>query len=80
MNVRLFRWSRALELALKHKKHVDTVLGYRERYLERFGKIETHKMYLQYGKEVEINWETIKTKINLEKEDERSRGGGGAHK
>lgn len=31
MNVRLFRFGRALDIALKHKKHVDTVLGYRAR-------------------------------------------------
>lgn len=31
---------------------------------------------MQYSKEVEVNWETIKTKIQLEKEDERARAGG----
>jgi hypothetical protein len=29
MNVRLFRWHRALELSVKYKTHTDTVLGYR---------------------------------------------------
>ena len=29
MNIKLFRWDRALELALQHKTHVDTVLAYR---------------------------------------------------
>ena len=27
LNLRLFNWSRALELAVQHKTHVDTVLG-----------------------------------------------------
>lgn len=39
---------RALELAVKHKTHVDTVLGYRQRYLERFSKKENIKRYQQY--------------------------------
>ena len=39
---------RALELAVKHKTHVDTVLGYRQRYLERFVKKENIKRYQQY--------------------------------
>jgi intraflagellar transport protein 80 len=75
MNVRLFRWGRALEVAVKHKKHVDTVLGYRARYLDRFQKQETNAKFQQYAREVEVNWETIKAKIQLEKEDERARSG-----
>ena len=78
MNIRLFRWSRALDLALKHKKHVDTVLGYRARYLESFGKAETHAKFLQCAREgIEVDWEAIKAKIKQEKEDERARSGGG---
>ena len=30
MNIRLFRWTRALNLAEQYKSHVDTVLGYRQ--------------------------------------------------
>ena len=30
MNIRLFKWERALELAAQHKMHVDTVLAYRQ--------------------------------------------------
>jgi intraflagellar transport protein 80 len=77
MNIRLFRWNRALDIALKYKKHVDTVIGYRARYLERFGKTETNSKFLQYSKEVEVNWETIKAKIANEKDDERARSGMG---
>lgn len=40
---------RALELAVKHKTHVDTVLAYRKKYLENFDKEETNKRYLQYA-------------------------------
>lgn len=45
MNVPFFR---ALELAVKHKTHVDTVLGYRQKYMEQYGKKEANKRFLQY--------------------------------
>jgi intraflagellar transport protein 80 len=35
LNVKLFRWQRALELAQKHRQHVDTVLLYRSRWVGR---------------------------------------------
>lgn len=33
MNVKLFRWERALDLAQQYKQHIETVLWYRRRYL-----------------------------------------------
>lgn len=45
---------RALELAVKYKTHVDTVLAYRQKFLETFGKQETNKRYLQYAEGVSI--------------------------
>jgi len=33
LNLNLYRWARALELAVKYKSHVDTVMGYRQKYL-----------------------------------------------
>lgn len=47
---------RALELAVKHKTHVDTVLAYRQKFLEDFGKKETSKQFLQYAEGVSILW------------------------
>lgn len=44
--------SRALELAVKHKTHVDTVLAYREKFLQTFGRKETNKRFLQYAEGV----------------------------
>ncbi|CAM9607280.1 unnamed protein product, partial [Choristocarpus tenellus] len=52
LNIRLFRWSRALEVAVQGRTHVDTVLGYRQRYLDRFGKQETDPRFLQYAEQV----------------------------
>lgn len=78
LNVRLFRWDRALELALRHKSHVDTVLGYRKRFLDKFGgREETNPRFLQYAADVEVDWEAIRAKKQKEKEDERLRGDGG---
>lgn len=43
---------RALELAVKHKTHVDTVLAYRGKFLQTFGRKETNKRFLQYSEGV----------------------------
>jgi len=45
---------RALELAVKHKTHIDTVLAYRQRYLHNFGKRETNKRFVQYSEGVRV--------------------------
>lgn len=44
--------ARALELAVKHKTHVDTVLAYREKFLQKFDRKETNKRLLQYAEGV----------------------------
>ncbi|XP_030898538.1 intraflagellar transport protein 80 homolog isoform X3 [Melopsittacus undulatus] len=49
VNINLYNWDRALELAVKHKTHVDTVLAYRQKFLEDFGRKETNKRFLQYA-------------------------------
>lgn len=68
LNIRLFKWERALELALKKKTHVDTVIAFRQRYLTQIGKEETLKQFIENA--VEYNWETIQLKIKQEKEKE----------
>lgn len=74
MNLTLYRWNRALDIALKFKTHVDTVLGYRQKYLEEFQKKETNAKFLQYASQVNIDWEAIATKEAQEAASER-RGG-----
>jgi len=79
LNIRLYRWNRALELAVKYRSHVDTVLGYRQRFLETFKKQETDAQFLQYKDKVTIDWDAIKAKKEKEKEEEMeraNRGGG----
>lgn len=46
--------SRALELAVKHKTHVDTVLAYRQKFLDDFGRKETNQRFLQYAEGASI--------------------------
>lgn len=44
--------SRALELAIQYKTHVDTVLAYRQKYLEELGCEEIIKKFQQYNEKV----------------------------
>jgi intraflagellar transport protein 80 len=77
MNLRLFRWARALDLAVKYKSHLDTVLAYRQKYLQEFSKTETNPRFLQLAEQVTYEWDTIKAKEEQELDDEGSRRGGG---
>ena len=52
MNITLYRWGRALDIAMKHRSHVDTVIGYRQRYLEQFGKTESEQKFIQCSSQV----------------------------
>ncbi|KAG8445234.1 hypothetical protein GDO86_010132 [Hymenochirus boettgeri] len=76
LNIDSYNWERALELAVRHKTHVDTVLAYRKKYLDDFNKKETNKRFLQYAEGVEVDWEKITAKIEMEllKEKERVSG------
>jgi intraflagellar transport protein 80 len=33
LNIKLYRWDRALDIAINNKTHVDTVIAYRKRFL-----------------------------------------------
>jgi len=80
LNVRLYRWDRALDIAIKFRSHVDTVLGYRQKYLEQFGKKENNQRFIQYSSQVQVNWEAIQAKEEKEVEDEKHRVGGSSGK
>lgn len=43
MHIDGYRWERALKLSRDFKVHLDTVIAYRRRYLERIGKEENNK-------------------------------------
>lgn len=73
IHINLYSWDRALELAVKYKTHVDTVLAHRHKFLQDFGKQETNKRFLQYSEGVEVDWEKIQAKIEMEFAKERER-------
>ena len=75
MNIKLFNFSRALELAVQHKTHVDTVLWYRQRFLDNFKRKESDETFLSYAASVDLNEDAIRAKIKSEKEKEASRPG-----
>ena len=54
LNINLFRWDRALNLALTHKQHIDTVLAYRQKYLASVGLEENNSKFIELSKEVSI--------------------------
>jgi len=70
LNIRMHRWGDALELALKHQTHVDTVLAYRARHLAQMKHMETNDQFKQWASQVEVDWDTVKKKIALEKDAE----------
>lgn len=61
LNIYLHQWEKALDLAIKHKTHVDTVLAFRVKHLTRCEKEETIQKYIEYMKEVEIDWDQVRS-------------------
>lgn len=62
LNINLFRWERALEIAQLGKQHIDTVVGYRQRFLATMGKKETSDKFLAAASTVTVDWEVIKVR------------------
>ena len=76
MNIRLYRWNRAMEIAEKNRNHIDTVLAYRRKYLDQFGIEERDSKFLQYVNQ-ETDWDAVDNEESRENEEERLRGSGG---
>ncbi len=70
MNIKLFRWERALDIAIQNKSHVDTVIAYRKRFLTGQAKEEDIDKFKQYSRDLEVDWETVKAKIRADKDRE----------
>merc|ERR1712032_1401484 len=70
MFIRLHRWNDALELALKHQTHVDTVLAYRQQHLQQMKHVETNDQFEHWAQQMEVDWDTVKKKIAMEKDTE----------
>ncbi|KAL2750901.1 intraflagellar transport protein 80 isoform X1 [Vespula maculifrons] len=46
LNIKVYNWNRALELAIRHKKQIEEVLNARKDYLKTLKKEETNSSYL----------------------------------
>ena len=73
MNIHLHQWEKALDLSIKHKTHVDTVLAYRIKHLQRCDAEETIDKYNAYMKEVDVDWEKVAQKVEAEFQKEREK-------
>ena len=45
MNIKMYKWDKALDIAIAQKTHVDTVIAYRKRFLEQYQKEETNERF-----------------------------------
>lgn len=66
MNSAIRRAFRALDLAIKHKTHVDTVLYLRQQYLKTLGKTENNNKFSTLSESVQIDEEKIQQKLEME--------------
>jgi len=81
MHISLFHWHRALELALKHKTHIDTVCAYRAKFLASLPperRQEADPQFVKVNASLPPNalsdWATINSKIEAEARREEGRG------
>jgi intraflagellar transport protein 80 len=80
LNIRAGRWLRALEIAQNQRAHVDTVVAYRQRYLQELRRTETlEPLRKAAASVVAVDWPAIKARKDAEKAREASgqRGGVG---
>ncbi|XP_029033851.1 intraflagellar transport protein 80 homolog isoform X2 [Osmia bicornis bicornis] len=60
INIEVYNWNRALELAIRHKKQQDEVLNARRKYLQVINKEETNQSFLAYVANVAKSQEATK--------------------
>ena len=70
MDIKLHRWDRALDIAVNNKTHVDTVIAYRQRFLQQYQKEEDLEKFKQYSRDIQVDWQTVKAKIRADKDRE----------
>lgn len=79
LNIRLARWQRALDIAVQHSTHVDTVLWYRQKYLAGVGRPETMDSFKRVAAQLgPLDVNAIAAKKAAEKEKERARASAAA--
>jgi len=70
LNIKLYKWERALDIAVQNKTHVDTVIAYRQRFLQELGREEDNEKFKEYAREISVDWEAVKAKIKADKDRE----------
>jgi intraflagellar transport protein 80 len=73
MNISLHRYDRALDLAVQHRQHTDTVLFFRNQYLASLNRKETNKRFLQLAPTINVNLAAIQDKIAQDVASEQRR-------
>lgn len=53
-NTQMHNWNKALDLAIKHKTHIDSVLYLRQKYLQVIQKEENNPKFLNLKESVSI--------------------------
>ena len=67
-----------MSIAYKHKKYIDVVIWYRNKFLDGFKRSENLEEFKKVGREVgEIDDDAIREKKKQAKEEEGGGGGGG---
>ncbi|XP_028134909.1 intraflagellar transport protein 80 homolog isoform X1 [Diabrotica virgifera virgifera] len=74
MNINLYEWNRALDLAIKHKTHIDTVLYLREKYLKGLEKTENNNRFISLNETVNIDKEKVEQKLMMEFQKQKQSG------
>jgi intraflagellar transport protein 80 len=54
LNIKLFNFERALDLAQQYKQHQDTVLYYRQQYLRAGNQQESNPRFMQLSESVSV--------------------------
>eukprot|EP00918_Siedleckia_nematoides_P082530 GHVU01180841.1.p1 GENE.GHVU01180841.1~~GHVU01180841.1.p1 ORF type:complete len:267 (-),score=45.80 GHVU01180841.1:238-1038(-) len=66
--IRAHNWPQALAIAQQHSQHVDTVCGYRSKFLSEAGGLkESLAAFIKAKEQVTIDWPKICENIRLEK-------------
>jgi len=63
LNLQMFSFERALDLATKHNTDIDIVLTARRQYLQQFGWSETIPRFIESVRKVDVDGDAIEEKF-----------------
>ncbi|PNH11834.1 Intraflagellar transport protein 80 [Tetrabaena socialis] len=75
LNIKLFNFERAMDLAVQYKQHQDTVLLYRHQFLHSAKQTETVTRFVQMSDSLVVDPVAVKKKIEEERIKETQRPG-----